>query len=80
MTAKELIERLKTMPPETEILTHGYKGGFNSAIIDDEVCDFYLFDSDDVDSWYGPWYDAPTHCNVSRSPALVKGPVPGIVL
>ena len=31
MTAKELINHLKTLPPETRIVVKGYEGGFDYA-------------------------------------------------
>ena len=32
MTAEELIERLKTLPPETPVLVEGYETGFDDIV------------------------------------------------
>jgi hypothetical protein len=37
MTAKELINHLKTLPPETHIAVRGYEDGFNYAQVLREV-------------------------------------------
>ena len=37
MTAKELINHLKTLPPETRIAVKGYEGGFDYAQVLREV-------------------------------------------
>lgn len=48
MTVKELIEQLQTLDPETYVFTVGYEGGFNDAVVSEEV-EIAL-------DYHGQWY------------------------
>jgi len=48
MTVAELIEKLKTLPPQTRVMTQGYEGGVDDAIFG-RVVDVKLNVND---AWY----------------------------
>ena len=52
MTAKELIEALQTLDPETMIFTKGYEGGLEDAIFDGKIIHVTL--NVNYEWYYGP--------------------------
>lgn len=54
MTAEELIEILKTFPPETRIFTSGYEGGYQNAGKPHNVRKFALHWYDEEEWYFGP--------------------------
>lgn len=52
MTAKELIEHLSTLDPETRIFVQGYEGGYEDAQFSGMVADMNL--NVNSDWYYGP--------------------------
>ena len=64
MTAKQLIETLQQIDPETRIFVAGYEGGYNDATISniqdialDVHAEWYYGDHEDADHSYYPVKD-----------------------
>lgn len=49
MTAKELIEKLKTVDPDVYVFIKGYEGGYDYIAFDPEIKDIQL---DVHEEWY----------------------------
>jgi hypothetical protein len=72
MTAKELIEALQQLDPETRIFTVGYEGGLNDAELPERVHDIAL---DVYDQWYYGKHEYLDHRRMEDKSkhAIVKG-------
>lgn len=70
MTAKELIEKLSELDPDTRIFTHGYEGGYCDA----EPGSIQTFVLNENSSWcYGPHNTIEDNEKAPEGKQVVKG-------
>jgi len=51
-TVSQLIESLKSFPPETRVVVPGYEGGYDDADLDPELFYLDLYVNNKEDTWY----------------------------
>ena len=87
MTAAELIELLRTLPPDTPILVDGYEGGFEPA----GCAVIEVQEVSGLPGWYGPFMrpivasalvtDGDWQITAGRTrPELIGGPRTAVVI
>lgn len=70
MTAKELIEHLQTLDPETRVFVKGYEGGVDDATIIDPPTEILL---DVHTEWYYGKHDYTDMGYKTENKQIVKG-------